>query len=121
MPTRFVLYQWFKKYEKKSECRAAGCSGDDIAAKLHSGEGGGEFSSKGEECRAKGYSDGGTDGEGLICGSALQLMGAAADESAVQDLVGECELCPKTAVARSVCAGAGVVLAGGSDVDSPAE
>jgi hypothetical protein len=41
MSTRLVLYQWFKKYEKKGECGAAGCSGDDIAAKLHSGEGGG--------------------------------------------------------------------------------
>jgi hypothetical protein len=84
----------------------ADCSGDDIAVEIHAGEGGliGGFSIEGEEDGTKGNFDDGTDCKGLLDGSALQSMGTAAAEPAVQDPTGEGKMCPNIAVAEAVFA-----------------
>ena len=81
MPTRCVLYEWFKKYEKNAclgECGAAGRSPpscQDIVAELYAGEEGGG----GAECDCEGDSN----DKNLYGSSAVPIMETSATESAV--------------------------------------
>jgi hypothetical protein len=105
MPTRCVLYEWFKKYEKNAclgECGAAGRSPpscQDIVAELYAGEEGGG----GAECDCEGDSN-----DKILYGSsAVPIMETSATESAVQYLVAKgnmTPICPKTAAATAVSA-----------------